>query len=78
MKTAKVITRADGQTVHLAPDVHLVGDEVFVKQVGQSVVLTPKQANPWQLLLDSLDMFPDDFMDDRAQPEQQRRETVFD
>jgi antitoxin VapB len=77
MKIAIVTTQADGQIVHLPPDVHLDGNEVLVKQVGQSVVLTPKQANPWQSLLDSLAKFPDDFMDDRAQPEQQKRETLF-
>jgi antitoxin VapB len=77
MKTAIVITQADGQIVHLPADVHIEGDEVLVKQVGKTVVLTPKEANPWQPLLDSLDKFPDDFMDDRAQPEQQKRETIF-
>jgi antitoxin VapB len=78
MKTATVTSQADGQIVHLPADVHLEGDEVLVKQVGQSVLLTPKQVNPWQPLLDSLDKFTDDFMDDRAQPSQQERETIFD
>jgi antitoxin VapB len=68
MKTATVVTQAGGQIVHLPEDIHLDGDEVLVKQVGQSVVLTPKHANPWQSLLDSLDQFTDDFMEDRAQP----------
>ncbi len=31
-----------------------------------------------QPLTDSLDMFSDDFMDDRAQPSQRARETLFD
>ena len=30
------------------------------------------------LNVDSLDMFSEDFMDDRAQPSQQKRETLFD
>jgi antitoxin VapB len=77
MKTASVTTQADGQIVHLPADVHIEGEEVFVKQVGKTIVLTPKHANPWQSLLDSLDKFPDDFMDDRAQPKQQKRETLF-
>ena len=77
MKTATVITQTDGQIVRLPADVHLEGDEVLVKQVGQSVVLSPKQANPWQPLLDSLDQFSDDFMDERSQPMDQNRETMF-
>jgi antitoxin VapB len=78
MKTAVVTVQADGQVVRLPADVHIEGDEVFVKQVGKTVVLTPKHANPWQALIDSLDMFSEDFMDDRAQPSQQKREMLFD
>ena len=77
MKTATVITQTDGQIVRLPADIHLEGDEVLVKQVGQSVVLSPKQANPWQPLLDSLDQFSDDFMEERSQPMDQKRETMF-
>ena len=77
MKTATVITNSDGQTVHLPIGIHLAGDEVLVKQVGQSVVLVPKQANPWQPLLDSLDQFSDDYLEERSQPTAQKRETIF-
>ena len=77
MQTAIVVTQPDGQIVRLPTDVRLEGDEVFVKQVGQSVVLVPKQGNPWQPLIDSLDQFSEDYMQDRAQPAVQMRETVF-
>jgi len=77
MKTASVVTQPNGQIVQLPMDVHLEGDEVFVKQVGQSVVLVPKQANPWQPLVDSLGQFSEDYMEDRAQPTIQKRETMF-
>jgi virulence-associated protein VagC len=55
----------------------LEGDEVQVRQIGQSVVLTPMQANPWQPLLDSLDQCSDDFMEERCQPVEQKREAMF-
>ena len=77
MKTAIVVTQTDGQIVRLPADIHLEGDEVLVKQIGQSVVLVPMQANPWQPLLDSLDQFSDDFMEERSQPVDQNRETMF-
>ncbi len=77
MQTASVVTHADGQTVRLPAGVHLEGDEVFVKQLGQSVVLVPKLANPWQPLLDSLDQFSEDYMQERSQPADQNRETMF-
>ena len=77
MKTATVVTNPDGQTVRLPIGIHLEGDEVLVKQVGQSVVLSAKQANPWQPLLDSLDQFSEDYLEERSQPTTQKRETIF-
>ena len=77
MKIATVVSQPDGQIVRLPRDIHLDGDEVFVKQVGRSVVLVPKQGNPWQPLLDSLDQFSDDYMQERLQPPGQDRETMF-
>jgi antitoxin VapB len=74
MKTATVVTENDGQIVRLPADIHLEGDEVQVKQIGQSVVLTPIPVSPWQPLLDSLDQFSDDFMEERSQPVDQKRE----
>ena len=52
------------------------GDRVFVKRVGNAVVLVPYQ-EPWQSLFDSLDRFSDDYMQDREQPAQQVRELPF-
>jgi antitoxin VapB len=77
MKTAAVITQTHGQTVLLPQDFRLDGDEVYVKKVGRSILLIPKQVDPWQSLVDSLDQFSEDFMQDRAQPDVQHREAIF-
>ena len=77
MKTAAVVTQAHGQTVYLPQDFRLDGDEVYVKKVGRSIMLIPKQVDPWQSLVDSLDQFSPDFMQDRAQPDPQHREAIF-
>ena len=77
MKTAIVVTQPHGQTVCLPEDFRLEGDEVFIKRVGRSILLIPKQADPWRSLVDSLDQFSEDFMQDRAQPYPQQRETIF-
>lgn len=77
MLTATVVTEDDCQIVRLPIGVHLEGNEILVKQIGQSVVLVPKSANQWQPLIDSLDQFSDDFMAERSQPSEQIRETVF-
>lgn len=77
MRTAAVVTRGEGQVVYLPTDIRLEGNEVFVKQVGKSVVLVPKRVDPWQSLSDSLHQFSDDYMEDRAQPPAQKREAPF-
>jgi antitoxin VapB len=77
MPTAIVVTDSAGQVVRLPAGIHLESEEVFVRQVGHSVVLVPKCANPWQPLLDSLDQFSEDYMADRGQPQLQECRAVF-
>ena len=77
MQTAAVVTQPEGQTICLPEGFRLDGDEVFIKRVGRSIVLIPKQGSPWQSLVDSLDQFSEDFMANRAQPRPQQREAIF-
>jgi len=53
--------------VRLPKECRLDGKEVFVKKIGNLVVLYPKE-DVWSLFEQSLEKFPDDFMDDREQP----------
>ena len=76
MDTAKLFTNGGSQAVRLPKEYRFEGTEVFIKKVGQAIVLIPYE-EPWQLLIDSLDKFPDDFMDTRDQPEVQEREALF-
>ena len=68
-----VIQKGNTQWVELPSTFHLNGPEVFIKSIGNAVVLIPSD-NPWQSLFDSLEQFSDDFMDEREQPKQQLRE----
>jgi antitoxin VapB len=77
MQTATVITHGTGQSVQLPEGFHLDGNEVYVKHLGKSVLLIPKNADPWDLMADSLDQFSNDYMLDRSQPPQQHREGPF-
>ena len=77
MKTAEVITQGTVQSIRLPEDVRIEDTEVFVKRVGRSVLLIPVSADRWQILADSLEQFTSDYMEDRAQPTSQDRETVF-
>ncbi len=76
MDTAKLFTNGRSQAVRLPKEYRFEGDEVFIKKVGNLVMLLPYQET-WQVLLDSLSQFPDDFMAERKQPDQQEREAIF-
>ena len=76
MKTAKLFKNGQSQAVRLPKEFRFQGTQVFVKRVGNAVLLLPEQ-HSWQGLFDSLDMFSDDFMVVREQPEQQEREEIF-
>jgi antitoxin VapB len=75
MNTAQLITNGDSQTVILPKEFQLQGSEVYIKKVGNAVVLISKD-NPWQTLFDSLNLFSDDFMPTREQPNLDIRETL--
>ncbi|MBD2690513.1 antitoxin [Anabaena catenula] len=67
MNIAKLSTDGTHQVVILPEDFQLTGTEVYIKKIGNAIVLIAKD-NPWQSLIDSLDNFSDDFMTTREQP----------
>ena len=73
MQTATVISHGPAQSVELPEGFEIDGNEVYVKRVGQSVLLIPKDADPWDLMTASLEQITSDFMQDRCQPAQQQR-----
>ncbi len=76
MKTAKLFQNGRSQAVRLPKEYRFEGDEVFVKKVGNAVILLPG-VDSWEPLFSSLSQFSDDFMETRNQPEQQKREMLF-
>ena len=76
METAKLFRNGRSQAVRLPRDFRFEGTEVFVKKVGNAVLLIP-QNESWETLFDSLNRFSEDFMETRNQPEQQVREVSF-
>ena len=76
MKTAKLFQNGQSQAVRLPKEFRFKDDRVFIKKVGDAVILIPYQ-NPWQSLFDSLDQFSDDFIESREQPAPQNRENIF-
>jgi antitoxin VapB len=76
VETAKLFKNGRSQAVRLPKEFRLDGAQVFIKKMGNAVVLIPYR-DSWQPLLASLTQFSDDFMESRGQPEQQARESLF-
>jgi antitoxin VapB len=76
METAKLFKNGQSQAVRLPKFYRFEGSEVYIKKVGNAVVLIPYH-HPWQTLVESLDEFSSDFMPTRDQPESQQREDAF-
>ena len=76
METAKLFMNGRSQAVRLPLEFRFEGKEVYIKKVGNLVILIPYHA-PWNVLIDSLKLFSADFMDTREQPHVQDRETAF-
>lgn len=77
MMTAKLFENGRSQAVRLPKEYRFEGDEVSINKVGDIVILMPKK-NKWSGLLNSLELFSDDFMaDGREQPlDPQEREQL--
>ncbi|MGD2183118.1 AbrB/MazE/SpoVT family DNA-binding domain-containing protein [Lusitaniella coriacea] len=67
MNTAKLSTDGIHQIVILPEDFQLTGTEVYIKKIGNAIVLIATD-NPWQSLFESLEEFSEDFMITREQP----------
>jgi antitoxin VapB len=73
MQTAKLFKNGRSQAVRLPKDCRFNGDDVYIKKFEKIVILIPKD-NPWAGMVESLDHFTEDYMEERLQPEQQIRE----
>ena len=75
MQTAKLFNNGRSQAVRLPKEFRFSGDEVYIKKYQGIVMLLPKES-PWTSLVDSLDRFSSDFMNERNQPNQQQRASL--
>ena len=73
MQTAKIFINGRSQAVRLPKKFRLPGDDVFIRKIGNILILIPKDA-PWSSLENSLNNFTEDFMENRNQPDQNSRE----
>ena len=76
METAKLFQNGKSQAVRLPKEFRFNGDRLYLKKMGNAVILLPYGA-PWQSLVDSLSLFSSDFMQERTQPPAEQREDAF-
>ncbi len=77
MKTAKIFKNGQSQAVRLPKEFRFEGKEVYIRRLGNSIILLPKE-EPWAVLEESLTAFSDDFLGEgRMQPEVQTRDKAF-
>ena len=71
MKEAKLFKNGQSQAVRLPKEFRFKGKSVFVRRLGDFIVLIPKK-HPWKSLSDACAKFSDDFMPSRDQGSQER------
>jgi antitoxin VapB len=73
-ETAKLFRNGRSQAVRLPARFRFAGSEVYIRQVGDAVVLTPKPAG-WDDFFAGSSRLPEDFLADRgdAPPQARRR-----
>ena len=76
MNIVKLSKDKEHQFVALPQAYQIEGEEAYIKKVGNVILLIPKN-NPWQTLFSSLELFSNDFMEQREQPSQPEREALF-
>ncbi|MCW5881340.1 MAG: antitoxin [Anaerolineae bacterium] len=76
MEIARLFQNGKSQAVRLPKAFRFAGDRVFIKRVGNAVVLLPYE-HGWDTLVESLERFSDDFMGERDQSPPQDRESAF-
>ncbi|MDR1704116.1 MAG: antitoxin [Clostridiales bacterium] len=74
--TAKLFNNGQSQAVRLPKDCRFSGNEVYIKKIGNTVMLFPKDG-VWETFLNGLNGFSDDFMQEgRDQGIQDLRESL--
>ncbi len=76
MEQARLFTSGNSQAVRLPKNYRFKGDRVYIKRMGNAIVLLPRD-DPWQPLREALELFSADYMAERAQPPQQIRKDLF-
>ena len=73
MATAKLFKIGRSQAVRLPKGYRFEGEEVYIKQVGEAVVLLPKTQKTWDDVLRAIEMFEPGTFPHREQPKEEQK-----
>jgi len=76
LKEAKIFMNGQSQAVRLPKEFRFNEKSVYIKRVGDAVILLPRHAT-WSALFDALENFSDDYMDIRDQGILEEREGIL-
>ncbi len=75
MDSAKLFSNGRSQAVRLPRDYRFDGEEVYIKKIGNAVVLIAKE-KVWEVHEAGVDYFSVDYMEDRKQPDLKKRDNL--
>ena len=67
--------RSGRQVIELPDNLRIDDDTVYLKKVGNSIYVIPYH-NPWESFINSVEEFSEDYMAERNQPSQAKRESM--
>jgi len=76
MDTAKLFKNGRSQAVRLLKKYRFTGDKVYLRKFGNGVILMPEEKT-WDSLIESVELFSDDFLEKRNQGTHDQRERLF-
>lgn len=76
METTRLFDSGNSQAVRLPKKYQIRGKEAFITKIGDAIVIIPKKQK-WNLFLESLSKFSDDFMSKRIQPTLGKQDGLF-
>lgn len=75
MDVAKIFENGRSQAVRLPKEYRFAESEVYIKKIGDAVILIPK-GSAWKLFESGIREFSEDYMGDRNQPGMQERDKL--
>ncbi|MBP9561024.1 MAG: antitoxin [Syntrophorhabdaceae bacterium] len=75
MDKAKIFKNGQSQAVRLPKEYRFEGNQVYIKKIGNLVILIPHEKF-WESFVDGLNKFTEDFMNAREQPTLESRDNL--